>query len=747
MKDFLQEDFLKVNRRSFLKRAGQLCIGFSLFPVAGCKTLGIGGDQTKAEDSVSESVSENPEISSWLWIDSLEQRLTVLTGKIELGQDIQTSLRQIAAEELDVDMQRVSIIMADTGQTPDERYTAGSASIENSGAAIRNAAAEARMQLFKMAEERLGLPAEQLMVRDGTIQGPGPEPKAITYWQLLEGRQLEGRVSGNAPLKNPNQYTLVGTDQPRTDLVAMATGAELYVHDMRMAGMVHARVLRPPGYNAELTSLPEAKIRAMPEVIRLVRNGNFVGVVAKNEWGAVKALRILQEESTWEQQPMQPAQASLYQEMPSLVTEKEVVKDSDQLDSAMQGAAIQVEATYTKPYQMHGSIGPSCAVALWDNNILTVWSHTQGVYPLRRSLAAMLDIDEDAIRVIGVIGSGCYGHNGADDVAADAALLATATPGRHVRVQWMREDEHAWEPYGSAMLFRLKAGVDQQGNITAWQTELWSDQHSTRPSGRAGQLLPARHLARAHELPSGGFMGGAYRNAEPLYALPNLRIVAHAFKGPLRTSALRSLGAYGNVFALESFMDELATKASQDPVEFRLKHLQDERAKDVIRAAARQSGWGGTLPAGRGMGIAFAQYKNSAAYCAVVAEVEYNAARNELRILQMIGAIDAGQTINPDGLKNQTEGGMIQAASWTMKEQVTYVDSRITSRNWESYPIFRFSEVPYAEVVIVNRPHEKPLGAGEAAQGPAAAAIANAVFDAIGIRVRDLPITPAKLRG
>ncbi len=747
MNDFLQEQLPQVSRRNFLKRAGQLCIGFSLLPVAGCNTLGIRGDQTKVEDNVSGSLEESPRLTEWLQINAGDESVTIYTGKLELGQDIQTALRQMAAEELDVDMKRVRIIMADTGQTPDERYTAGSASIENSGAALRNAAAEARQQLFNMASKQMGLPVEHLMVKDGTIQGPGPEPKAITYWQLLSGKKLEGRVTGKAPLKNPDHYTLVGSDYPRSDLVTMATGGALYLQDLRMPGMVHGRVLRPPGYNATLLTLPEAKVRAMPEVIKLVRDGSFAGVITVNEWEAIKALRVLQQEATWDIKALEPAQTQLYQEIPRLEREEEVVKDNEAVERVIQTAAIRAEATYTKPYQMHGSIGPSCAIALREGERLTVWTHSQGVFPLRRSLAAMLDMDENNIRTVGVPGSGCYGHNGADDVAADAALLAMVMPGRPVRVQWMREDEHAWEPYGSAMIMQLRGSVDRQGTITAWHTELWSDQHSSRPSGRAGQLLPARYLARPHELPAGGFMGGAYRNAEPLYNFPAVKIVAHSFKGPLRTSALRSLGAYGNVFALESFMDELALQAQQDPVEFRLRHLQDERAKEVIRAAARQIGWGRQQPAGKGIGIAFARYKNEAAYCAVAAEVEYNQPRNELRIVQMIGAIDAGQAINPDGLRNQTEGGMIQAASWTVKEQVVYDETRITSRTWETYPIFRFMEVPYAEVIVVNRPHDKPLGAGEAAQGPAAAAIANAVFMATGVRVRDLPITPDKLRG
>lgn len=733
--------FPDINRRKFLKQSGYLSVGFSLFPLVQCSPPENNGDQAEGSPN---GKSDNSRIDSWIRLDE-DGYVTVLTGKMELGQGIQTALMQIAAEELDVDMRRVRIIMADTHQTPDERYTAGSASIESSGKAIRNAAAEARKQLLDMAEEKLGIPAAELIVADGTVKAAKGN-KSVTYWQLLKGRRLEGQVTGTASLKDPSTYKLIGKPQPRADIQAMAIGLEVYVQDMRLPDMVHGRILRPPSYEARLRSLPEEKIAKLPGVLKLVKDGSFVGVIASQEYQAIRAVELLRQDAIWEAGPVLPNQAALFDDMPQQGNEGQVVEESPEIEKYLNEASFGLEATYTRPYHMHASIGPSCAIALWHDEQLTVWTHSQGVYPLRKTLADMLGIAEDNIRAIGVPGSGCYGHNGADDAAADAALLARAMPDRPVRVQWMREDEHCWEPYGSAMLLKLRGGIDAQGNVIAWETNLWSDTHSTRPGGEAGSLLPARYLEKAHQLSAGGWSGGSHRNALPSYKIPAVKVTSHPFEGPLRTSALRSLGAYANVFALESFMDELAVQAQQDPVDFRLRHLSDERAKAVVRAAAKLINWTSKPAANNhGLGIAFAQYKNSAAYFAVAAEVAYDEERKELKVLRLAGAIDAGQTINIDGLKNQTEGGMIQSASWTLLEQVTYDRDRITSRNWDSYPIMRFSAVPEVEIVVLDHPELPPLGAGEAAQGPTAAAIANAVFQATGKRMRDLPITAEKI--
>lgn len=720
------------NRRTFIKQTGQILIGFSLLPLSFCSL--------KAEDVGAGYVgppNDKVDIDSWIRISS-EGKVTVLTGKMELGQGIKTALMQIAAEELDVDMKRLSVIIADTKYTQDERYTAGSASIEGSGMTIRKAAAEARKRLLDMASDRLGISAEKLAIEDGQIHADGA---SISYWELVEGKNLEGTISDEVKIKDFGNYKLVGTSYPRTDIIDMVTGGEVYVQDLRLPGMIHARVYRPPSYGARVISIPAESVKRMPGVIDLVQDGDFVGVISTEEYQAIKALQVLQTESTWKQVSLHPKQNLLMEEMMKEAKGEEVEKT---MDSPFSENDQTISAIYTKPYQMHASIGPSCAVAEYDGTTMTVWSHTQGVYPLRRTLADLLGIKEENIRVKGVPSAGCYGHNGADDAAADAAILAKAHPGPPIRVQWMRYDEHAWEPYGSAMVFELKGNVTN-GHIAAWKTKLWSDTHSSRPGGKAGHFIAAQTLENPRKFDAGGFSAGSYRNSIPLYDFPK-EIIHHKYKGPLRTSALRSLGAYGNIFALESFMDELAHSAHMDPIDFRLNHLKNERAKAVIRLAAEKAGWQNQHKTGNsGLGIGFSQYKNTAAYLAVVVEVAIDSPKKVYTLKKITAAIDAGQTINPDGLKNQTEGGIIQAASWTMYEEVKYDENGILSTNWESYSIMRFDAVPEMEVHVIDRPEEKPLGAGEAAQGPVAAAIANAIFIATGSRLRNLPLSPDKI--
>ena len=427
---------------------------------------------------------------------------------------------------------------------------------------------------------------------------------------------------------------------------------------------------------------------------------------------------------------------------------------SEKSDPAAGTGSTVLEATYTKPFLSHGPIGPSCAVARFDSAAsLSVWTHSQGVYELRRDLALALGLQPEWVSVQHVEGAGCYGHNGADDVALDAALLARAVPGRHVKLQWMRGDEFGWAPYGPAMRVQLRAALDDSGRIVDWQHEFWSSGHSSRPGSGAGPtLLAANYLAKPFAplpaidppMPAGG--GG--RNSIPLYDFPNQRVVGHYIEAmPLRSSALRSLGAYANVFALESFMDELAGAADADPVEFRLSHLSDPRGRAVIQAAARGARWpargrAGSVDSVRGLGMGFAKYKNLGAYCAVIAEVKVD---HEVRATRLWVAVDVGLVVNPDGVVNQIEGGAIQAASWTLKEQVNFTAEGITCQGWEDYPILKFSEVPTVEVEIVSRPDQPSVGAGEAAMGPTAAAIANAVCAALGVRVRDLPLTPERV--
>ncbi|WP_116107520.1 xanthine dehydrogenase family protein molybdopterin-binding subunit [Lewinella sp. IMCC34191] len=735
------------DRREFLRQSGYLAIGFSWLGLESCSGEATAGGSSP---SATPGPPDSDQINAWLRIHE-DGTATVLTGKIAIGQGILVALRQMAAEELDLPLDRVSIIMADTGHTPNERYTAGSASIEGSGTAIRRAAATARQQLLERAADQLGAAVIDLTVTEGVITGPGLDE--LSYGELVAGERLTDEVSPDAPQKDPSDYQLVGKPEPRPEVIGMVTGRPAneqdgYVQDMRPAGMVHARVVRPPVYRARLQSIPTDEVEALPDVLQLVRDGDYLAVIATSEYAAIRAWQTLRQKSEWEAADPLPDPANLFDDMPGRVTNSETVTSAPNAEREWESAPLRLEALYTRPYQMHGSIGPSCALAEYTDGQLTVWTHSQGVYPLRDSLASMLGLAAEKIRVIGVRGAGCYGHNGADDAAADAARLALAVPDRPVRVQWMREDEHGWEPYGSAMRLQLRGALDADNRIVSWITDLWTDVHSHRPGGDAAELLAAQYLEDGPDAPTEGYLGGGYRNSQPLYQIPNLQIEAHRIQGPLRVSALRSLGAYGNIFAIESFMDELADRAGEDPVDFRLKHLQDERARAIIEEVTQQVKRPVTnTEEGRGWGFAFARYKNQAAYFAVAAEVAYDAAAGTLRVLKLVGAIDAGQTINPDGLKNQTEGGMIQSASWTTLEAVKWNTNGIVSLDWETYPILRFPEVPEVSVSILDRPGTPPLGAGEAAQGPTAAAIANAVFRATGRRVRDLPITAEKLVG
>ncbi|WP_143960106.1 xanthine dehydrogenase family protein molybdopterin-binding subunit [Litoribacter populi] len=722
-----------INRRKFLKQSGQVLVGFNLLPLAFCTP-------NQANEMVEWVDKGRDAVDSWIRLNP-DGKVTVLTGKMELGQGIKAALRQIAAEELDVEMDKVEIIIADTGKTQDERYTAGSNSIEGSGKTIRNAAAEARKILLDKAAEKWGTSPDNLTVSNGRISQNGGE--SASYWDVLQGRSLEGNITGEAPKKDPKDYKIIGRPEPREDILAMVTGKTLYVQDLRLPGMIHARVMRPPSYGAKLINFPKEEVEGLPGVIKTVRDGSFLAVLAEWEYDAVKGLQRLQMGSQWEEKVLDPPQEELFDKMFGAEDNGNSIENS--LPSGWEDRGEILETAYTRPFQMHGSIGPSCAIAQMDNGKLTIWSHTQGVYPMKRTIADLLGMSEDNIRVIGVPGSGCYGHNGADDAGADAALLAAAHPGPPIRVQWMRMDEHSWEPYGSAMAFKMKGIVDDSGNIEAWKTELWSDAHSARPGGKAGHFIAANTLENPKKFEAGGFSAGSYRNAVPLYGFAR-EIVHHDFSTPLRTSAMRGLGAYGNIFALESFMDELAHKSGTDPLEIRLRHLGDDRAKEVLETLAKKIDWANRKNNNnQGWGLSFAKYKNAASYFAVAALVEADPGNKDFKVKKMVGVIDAGQTINLDGLKNQTEGGMIQSASWTLFEEVKYDSNGIVSNTWASYPIMRFSHVPEIEVHVIDRPEEEPLGAGEAAQGPVSAAIANAVFAATGSRVRDLPLLPEKI--
>ncbi len=688
-------------------------------------------------------------LDGWLRINA-DGTVTVFTGKVELGQGILTALAQIAAEELDIAYERVEMISADTSRSPDEGMTAGSQSVENSGTALRFAAAEAREMLLQLAAARLGVPADKLAVSDGTVSAGATQ---ATYWELVKSVDLKREATARARPKSPASHRIVGKSIKRRDIPKKVTGGAAYVQDIRLPGMLFGRVVRPAAPGARLENCDEAAVRAMPGVVAVVRDGSFLAVAAEREEQAIKAANALRTSAKWTAGTALPPQGSaLFEHLQKLPARDSVVNSKVGAPSAG-GPVTTIEAKYTRPYQCHASIGPSCAVAQVKDGKLTVWTHSQGVYPLRQHLARVMRMSDASIIAVHVEGSGCYGHNGADDVACDAALVARATGGRPVKLQWMREDEFGWEPYGSAMVMKLQARVDASGQVVDWQHETWSHPHSTRPGGAGSNLLAGWDIA--NPVPMGAPINGAQpagaadRNAVPLYVFPNQRIILHYLpEMPLRTSALRTLGAYANVFALESFIDELAIAANADPVEFRLRHMKDPRARAVIEAAAGKAGWqaGRKGDGARGRGIGFAQYKNLAAYVAVVADVEVDRRTGNVRVVKTVAAVDAGLIINPDGVVNQIEGGIIQSTSWSLKESVRYDERRVQTRSWADYPILTFSEVPAVDVVLLNRPDERSLGTGEGSQGPTVAAIANAIANATGTRLRDLPFTRDKVK-
>ena len=730
-----------LDRRHVLKGGGALIISFSL-------TRAFAQDQTvpaAAPPSPPGSLKNSPYLDSWIRIDA-DGVITVFTGKAELGQGFKTAFQQIAAEELNVPFASLKVVTADTKLTANEGYTSGSHSMQDSGTAIQNAAAQARELLLAEAAKRLDVSIDTLQSEDGVVIAP--DGRRLSYGELVSGDMLHVQAQPSSKLKDPSTLKVMGQSIPRVDIPAKVTGGVAYVQDLRLSGMVHARVVRPPSYGAQLVDCDVAAIEKMPGVVKVVRDGNFLAVVAAKEFQAIKAMNALANAAKWQEVAQLPKLDDLSSVLTSLPSQDSVIFQRN--DPSISGQRT-IEATYTRPYQSHGSVGPSCAVAQLADGAMTVWSHTQGVYPDRQAIADMLRMPSASIRVIHVEGSGCYGHNGADDAAADAAMIARALPGVPVRVQWTREQEHAWEPYGPAMVTRLKASLDAAGKIADWNFEVFSNTHSMRPGG-AGCLLAAQHMAQPVAVPPAKPIplpeGGGDRNAIPIYTFPNAHVVHHFIPTmPIRISAMRALGAYHNVFSIESFMDELAALAGVDPVEFRLNHLDDSRGRDVIEKAAQGFGWRkGQAASDRGFGFAFARYKNLAAYCAIASEVEVNRETGRARLVRAVAAVDSGQVVNPDGLINQIEGAIIQSASWTLYESVTFDATRITSIDWQTYPILRFDAVPESiEVHIINRPGKPFLGSGETGQGPAAASVANAIANATGIRLRDLPLTRKRI--
>lgn len=706
-----------LSRRAVLTAGGALAVSIAL--------PGCGRAQTQAA-STANRFNDRIEIHA-------DGTVHVLIGRIEMGQGLNSAIAQLAAEELDVAMSRIVIPPVDTAFAPNEGFTDSSASMRGTGMAVRQAAAEARAMLLAVAARRMGISASVLSVQDGNIHG-GTEN--LTYWQIIASGEMSIPAIGSISLKQPLGYRLLGTDAPRTDLPAKVTGGEAFVQDLRLPDMLHARVVRPPSYSATLTALRAEDVSSLPGVVQVVRNGSFLAVAAEREEQAIRAAEALREAAQWRESESLPGDETLYS----------YLRREAGLRAQPDGrSGHRLASTYEVPYRMHGSIGPSCAVAQFADERLTVWSHAQGMYPLRSSLSGLVGLPQNRIRCIHMEGAGCYGHNGADDAAADAALIAMAIPGRPIRLQWMREDEHLWSPYGPAMVMQMSGALDVNGRIAEWSSRIASPPHSSRPGG-AARLLAARHVDPSIA-PSflDGFTqwaGGGSYNADPYYDIPARVDARFVRRGPLRSSALRSLGAFANVVAIEGFMDELCGMAGKDPVAFRLDHLTDARARAVVETTADRFGWTGFAAPGRGKGFGFARLNNYGAYVAVAAEAKAGES-GAIRITRVVATVDCGELINPDGVRNQIEGGIVQAASWTLMEAVAFDRMRVKSADWDSYPILRITEAPEIDVHLINRNGDNYLGVGEAAQGPAGAAVTNAVARLIGRRLRKLPLVRA----
>lgn len=728
-------------RRTFIKAAGSIVVYISMAP------QGVSA-QDNAAAELPGSLAANPNLDTWLRIGA-DGTVALSPGKCELGQGVKTALAQIAADELDIDMSRMRVMTVDTAHSPNEIYTSGSRSIEHSGAAIRVAAAETRSILIELAAQELDIVVSRIDVSDGAFTVDGGRT-GLDYWAVVADKTLSRRARGTAAPKRRDQYALVGKSIRRIDIPGKAFAEEAFVQDMRLPGMLHARVVRGGDREARL-SLPDNfdEIRELRGIVDIVRDGSFLAVVAEREEQAIKAARRLAALCNWSREALPFDDISLDQWLRKAPAEVKVVAERGNVGTTK--LVSRINKSYSRAFHAHASMSPSAAIAMRDDDHLTVWTHAQGVYPLRGAIAEIVGLDVQRVQCIHAEASGCYGHNGADDAACDAALIAMQIPGKPIRLQWSRADEFQGEPYGSAMSTEISAGLDGDGHIVDWTFDVWSGSHTTRPRV-AGAFIAAQQLAKPLPIAKVGNIpqprGGGDRNAVPLYDFANHRITKHLVPDmPLRVSALRALGAYANVFSIESFMDEIATARGEDPINFRIRHLDDQRAIDVLEKLREQLQVAGMMTAEQpaGVGIGMARYKNSGAYCAVAMRVVIDE-DGAIKLDHALCAVDVGLAINPDGVINQFEGGIIQASSWTVRERVRLGQHGASSRNWADYPILKFSEVPRVDVALIDRPDEPPLGAGEAAQGPTAAAIGNAVANATGIRLRELPLTPEKLR-
>jgi nicotinate dehydrogenase subunit B len=741
----MRSDVMPIPRRDFLKTGAALVVGFWLAgPVA---TLGAGKDSVILRPP--KSVAKEA-VDSWLVIEP-DGHITVFTGKVDLGTGAKTALAQIAADELDVAFDRITMVMGDTATTPDQWLTAGSLTIVQGGGELRKAAATARTALLARAAERFGVPATALMVDNGVIRVKAAPSKSVAYADLISAGGLQLQVDQKVVLKNHVDYTVIGKSIPRVDIPAKVTGEFTYVHDFRLPGMLHARIVRSDDLGARLLSFDDSAARKVAGFVRTVHKGDFLAVIARTEWGAIKASRVLK--AHWGPGTGLPEQTTLFEHWRQRpVAKEEVTQQAGDAPAALAASTRRIKATYEFAVQTHASIGPSCAVADFKDGKLTLWSASQATHSMQDEIASLVGLPKESIRLVYLDGSGCYGRNGHEDATADAALIATLI-GKPVRVQWMRADETARSPKSPPRLIDLEAGIDASGNVVVWSGDFWiALNHVAAFKPLDFPLLAATETGLNKP---GNWVGFLHQNSGAPYSFPNIRVnTKHIAETIFRSAHLRSPGRLENSFANESFIDELAFQVKQDPAEFRLKHVSDPRAIAVMRAAMKRADWktraginpgAGSDDIARGRGIAYLRYNNATTYVALVTEVEVNRTTGVIRVVRVCVAHDCGQIVSPDGVANQVEGGAIQAVSRTLMESVQWDRTKVTSVDWVSYPILRMNEVPRVEVDLIDRPGTPSWGAGEPTGCAIPAAIANAVFDATGARLRSVPFTPDKV--
>jgi CO/xanthine dehydrogenase Mo-binding subunit len=734
-----------MQRRDFLK-AGGLVVSFTLPALSSAVLAQVQVPQGAqgAGAATSGKDMRSDEVDAWLVVDK-RGRVTVYSGKVDLGTGTRTALAQLVAEELDVDIGAIDMIMGDTQLTLDQGQTAGSLTISNGGAKLRQAAACARQALLAAAARELSADPSRLSVAQGVVSAGAGGP-TVTYAALVADKPLDVKLDPKVKLKDPGQYSVIGKSIPRVDIPGKVTGQFTYMQDFALPGMLHARVVRPPSLGATLQDVDETSVRGIEGFVSVVRKGNFVAVLGKTEWSAIKAARTLK--TRWQERDQFPDQAALFEYWRGLPRGKDdpVVQAGD-ADAVLSTAARRIQATYDFPVHTHGSIGPSCAVADFRDGHCTIWSPSQATHSLQGEIAGVLGVDKSVVRLIYLDGSGCYGRNGHEDCSADAALVSQLAKAP-VRVQWMRADEHGWDPKSPPMTVDMQAALDDSGMPVAWKTEFFIAQaHGTLDE------FPLLAAVLSGVKRTGYYTGNISKNSDVLYAFPNVKTEVHRMMDTaFRTSHLRTPGRMQNTFANESFFDEVAAAGRADPLRLRLKYLKDPRSRAVLEDVARLSAWqerpspaaqsGDVL---RGRGVAFVRYDNDRTYVALVAQVEVDKRDGGIRVTDVWCSHDCGQVVNPDGARNQIEGGIVQTISRTLMEQVHFDRQKITSLDWSSYPILRFTQVPNIVVNLIDRPEMPAWGAGEMAPTVVPAAISNAVFDAIGVRLRSVPFLPEKV--